>query len=169
MAGARIFLQPKSDHQLIAETGEKLFVRLYNGRDSDSLDKLRLVKYLQRLATGTNQVEPKLLPPTSAAAKFHSFRAYYQIQEWACLGIDGRLMPEEWGWHLQQGQLLPIQTDLPPAPEELLNVIRCGCTTDCSSQRCSCRKVGLGCTNACGGCRGTSCLNSYLIEDQSSI
>ena len=50
--------------------------------------------------------------------------------------------------------------------EELLNIIRCGCTTDCSSHRCNRRKVGLSCTTACEQCRGTSCLNSMLPMDE---
>lgn len=159
---ASVFQKPNCDHHLIAETGERLFVDIYNGNESDSLDKLRVVRYEQKVFTGKKQVQPKVLPPTSAAAKYHSFRVYYQVQEWACLGIDLELMPEEWGWYLHQGQLLPTQTDIPPAPEDLLNVIRCSCTTDCATQRCSCRKVGLSCTSACGGCRGSSCLNSMF-------
>ena len=162
---AKVFLQ-KSDQQLIAETGEKLLVRLYKGNYSDTLDKLRLVKYHEKMSTGSKQIQPKVLPPTTAAAKYHSYRVYYQVQEWACLGTSLTLMPEEWGFQLRRGQLLPVNTDIPPAPEELLKIVRCGCTTDCSSQRCSCRKVGLSCTAACGHCRGTSCLNSMLPMDE---
>ena len=147
--GANVFLRTNSDHQMIAETGEKLLVDIYNGSNGDTLDKLRLVKYHEKVSTGSKQVQPKVLPPTSAAAKYHSYRVFYQVQEWACLGTSLELMPEEWGFQLQRGQLLPVHTDIPPAPEELLNVIRCGCTTDCSSHRCSCRKVSLSCTNAC--------------------
>ncbi|KAK7108065.1 hypothetical protein V1264_015867 [Littorina saxatilis] len=151
---------------MIAETGEKLLVDIYKGNDGDTLDKLRLVKYHEKVFTGSKQVQPKVLPPTSAAAKYHSYRVFYQVQEWACLGTSLELMPEEWGFQLQRGQLLPVHTDIPPAPEELMNIIRCGCTTDCSSQRCSCRKVGLSCTTACGQCRGISCLNSMLPMDE---
>ena len=164
--GAKVFLWTNSDHQMIAATGEKLLVDIYNGNDGDTLDKLRLVKYHQKVSTGSKQVQPKVLPPTSAAAKYHSYRVSYQVQEWACLGTSLELMPEEWGeggLQLQRRQLLP---DISPVPEELLNVIRCGCTTDCSSHRCSCRKVGLSCTTACEQCRGTSCLNSMLPMDE---
>ena len=164
--GAKVFLRTNSDHQMIAETGEKLLVDIYNGNDGDTLDKLRLVKYHEKVSTGSKQIQPKVLPPTSAAAKYYSYRVFYQVQEWACLVTSLELMPEEWGFQLQRGQLLPVHTDISPAPEELLNVIRCGCTTDCSSHRCSCRKVGLSCTTACGQCHGTSCLNSMLPMDE---
>ena len=131
--GAKVFLCTNSDHQMIAATGEKLLVDIYNGNDGDTLDKLRLVKYHEKVSTGSKQVQPKVLPPTSAAVKYHSYRVFYQVQEWACLGTSLEHMPEEWGFQLQRGQLLP---DISPAPEELLNVIRCGRTTNCSSHRC---------------------------------
>ena len=162
--GAKVFLRTNSDHQMITETGEKLLVDIYNGNDGDTLDKL--VKYHEKVSTGSKQVQPKILPPTSAAAKYYSYRVFYQVQEWACLGTSLELMPEEWGFQLQRGQLLPVHTDISPAHEELLNVIRCGCTTDCSSHRCSCRKAGLSRTTAYGQCRGTRCLNSMLPMDE---
>jgi len=37
-------------------------------------------------------------------------------------------------------KLMPLLTDLPPAPSELLRIIRCNCQTDCSSMRCTCKK-----------------------------
>ena len=43
--GVKVFLRTNSDHQMIAETGEKLLVDIYNRNDGDTLDKLRLVKY----------------------------------------------------------------------------------------------------------------------------
>ena len=70
---------------MIAETGEKLLVDIYNGNDGDTLDKFRLVKYHEKVSTGSKQVQPKVLPPTSVAAKYHSYRVFYQVQEWACL------------------------------------------------------------------------------------
>ena len=79
--GAKVFLWTNSDHQMIAETGEKLLVDIYNGNDGDTLDKLRLVKYHEKVFTGSKQVQPKVLPPTSAAVKYHSYRVFYQAQE----------------------------------------------------------------------------------------
>ncbi|KAK7091577.1 hypothetical protein V1264_009241 [Littorina saxatilis] len=147
---------------MIAETGEKLLVDIYKGNDGDTLDKLRLVKYHEKVFTGSKQVQPKVLPPTSASAtgSFTRFRSgLVWVPVWSSCLKNG-------GFQLQRGQLLPVHTDIPPAPEELMNIIRCGCTTDCSSQRCSCRKVGLSCTTACGQCRGISCLNSMLPMDE---
>jgi len=50
---------------------------------------------------------------------------------------------------------MPLQTSLPPAPEHLLQVMRCNCQTDCSTLRCSSKKHNIECTPACGNCKGT--------------
>ena len=67
--------------------------------------------------------------------------------------------PEDWGWNWTAGKLLPIKTDLPPAHASLLEVVRCNCRTDCSTQRCTCKKHGLDCSPACGECKGHSFAN----------
>ena len=59
-------------------------------------------------------------------------------------------------------------TDQEPAPDELLNVIRCNCQATskklCSGKQCSCRSNGLRCIAPCGGCRGTECQNCVAVE-----
>ena len=54
-----------------------------------------------------------------------------------------------------------------PAPAELLKIIRCNCTTDCATARCTCKKHGMKCSMACGHCRGSSCSNANtFVEDE---
>ena len=48
----------------------------------------------------------------------------------------------------------------PLAHEALLEIIRCNCKTNCSSQRCTCKKHGLDCSVTCGVCKGQGCVNS---------
>ena len=60
--------------------------------------------------------------------------------------------------------VVPVMTLLPPAPDELLRVIRCNCTTDCSTARCSCRKHSLECSPACVQCRDIGCTNSIAAD-----
>lgn len=85
----------------------------------------------------------------------HSFRTYHQVQAW--LGQD--LSPELWGWKQTESNLLfPVQTKEPAAPEEILKLIFCRCTTDCSSARCGCRKASMLCSTICHNCNG-SCTN----------
>ena len=68
------------------------------------------------------------------------------------------------GWMTKDENVVPVMTLLPPAPDELLRVIRCSCTTDCSTARCSCRKHSLECSPACGQCRGIGCSNSTAAD-----
>ena len=140
----------------VIAAGEKALVCVYNGSSAESLDSLRYTRYCQKVATGNTVVQPESLPPTSAAASYHSLRVYLQVQEWK--GIQ--LQPQEWGWELSTGKLIPTRTYLPPAHSSLLEIIRCNCKADCSTQRCYCRKNGLDCSAACGACKGVSCTNS---------
>ena len=90
-------------------------------------------------------MEAKCLLPTSAAARYHCLRVFFQINVWKG---NTSLEPEEWGWKESDGQLLPVTTDLPPAPSKLIKFFRCDCKSGCKTMRCTCRKNGLECTSA---------------------
>ena len=140
-------------------------VLLYGGSEDERLDALRYKRFREKVASSTKYVEARSLPPTSAAAKFHSLRVYYQVQEWR--GHASDMDPEQWGWKNSSGQLLPIKTDMPPAPMELLRLFRCNCKTGCDTSRCTCRNHGLECSLACGECKGLQCSNSSnSIDDE---
>ena len=51
-----------------------------------------------------------------------------------------------------------------PAPDDILNVVRCKCKqssrNQCGSNLCSCHKNGLSCVSACGECNGIACYNA---------
>jgi len=102
-----------------------------------------------------NKIQLTALPPTSAAAREHSFRVYHQVQQW--LGVE--LPPTEWGWEVINGQLQPVFTRQPPAPEKQLTLISCNCKSGCEWS-CGCKKSGLFCTILCGHCHGNGCSNS---------
>ena len=155
---ANVFDSPISNHEEIASAGEKAFVALYNGKAEDSLNTLRFSKYCEKVAKSLNKVEPRSLPPTSAAAKYHSYRVFLQICQWKNHLCD--LQVDSWGWIHSDSGYFPILTDIAPAPADLLKIIRCNCATDCSSSRCSCQKHGMKCSMACGQCRGTACTNA---------
>ena len=160
------FTQEGCDSTDIAKAGERALVNLYGGKDGVSLNELRYARFCQKVATSTKPVEVRTLPPTSAAAKHHSLRVYYQVQEWKA--TSSVLNPEEWGWQRKADILLPILTDMPAAQKELLEIIRCSCKSGCSTGKCSCRKHGLECTTLCGNCKGVGCDNSPtpdLVED----
>ena len=47
---------------------------------------------------------------------------------------------------------------LPPAPDDVLEFVKCGCSSTCSKNICSCFKGGVPCTPLCK-CRDDECLN----------
>lgn len=61
--------------------------------------------------------------------------------------------------------LVPITTELAPAPETLLNLFSCGCKKGCEHW-CECRKAGLMSSAMCRQCVRQSCENSPdIIHD----
>ena len=155
---ARVFnsqLSPKED---VIAAGEEALIILYNGKVERSLDSLRYKRYCDKITSSSCYVHPQTLPPTSSAAKYHSLRVYYQIRQWQC--IEAGMSPQDWGWKESDGVLIPVTTDLDPAPNELLRIVRCNSQTDCSTLRCSCKKHGLNCLDACGNCWRSGCCNS---------
>ena len=113
---------------------------------------------------GHSAEQPQSLPPTSAATKYHSLRTYQQVQAW--IGESTHVPPGEWGWKVVNRQMLPIATDVPAAPQELLEIISCRCKSGCNSMRCSCRKNRMDCSTACAECRGV-CSNISASDSES--
>ena len=68
---------------------------MYNGKPGETLDCLRYKCFCEKVATNNTFIHPQTLPPTSAAAKYHSLRVYLQIQEWK--GCGREFQPLEWG------------------------------------------------------------------------
>ena len=157
-----VFMKEDATHEEVAKAGEKALISIYKGKNTDTLDNLRYQKFITKSAKSKNIVQVRTLPPTSAAAKYHFYRVYHQIQAWIGNNID----PLQWGWTQSGHRLVPLKTYLSAAPERFLNIIKCNCK-NCDTKRCSCRKHGLVCSPACGGCRGTGCSNSPLLDDES--
>ena len=146
-------------HDLIASAGEKFLLQVYNAPStSETLNDLKYVNYKNQVnkkgliaATG---LELKALPPTSDSAKYHSYRAYYQVQKW--LGND-IISPTDWGWARSE-HLIPVIKDQAAAPDKILKLISCGYKQGCS-RNCKCRKAELFCTILCSGCNDRDCTN----------
>ena len=179
---AKMFATESATPKEISTAGEQALVILYNGTPGESLDSLRYRRFCEKVSTNTSSLHPQVLPPTSAATKYHSFRVYFQILEWKGIGDIFSLL--DWEWKKIDGKFMPVFTDMSPAPNELLKMIRCNCHTDCSSMRCTCRKHNVSCSSmrctcrkhnvscspACGNCRGSGCTNSNnLIHEQENM
>ena len=148
----------------VEKAGSSALIVMYNGRENDSLNNLRYQRFWEKTARRTIAVDPCSLPSISSA-KFHSFRVYQQVQVW--LGHETDVPPEQLGWHVREGGLVPIMTDKPPAPSQFLEMIVCNCKTGCATLRWRCRKSGLECTISCSECHDT-CSNSSSMEDSES-
>lgn len=158
-ACANAFLQQKQTAAVIEGQGSKAMAVIYGGKATNSLASLRYRMFSKKVVSSQSFVTAERLPPTAAATKYHSMRVYYQMMVW--MGKDNDLDACEWGWKLEGGQLVPIESDMNAAPDNLLKMIHCNCTTACSSQRCSCRGYGLPCTSACGPCQLDTCNNLH--------
>jgi hypothetical protein len=104
--------------------------------------------------------ESEKLPPTVGALHQHILRVHLQARVWGQASIvqQESLDPLENGYHKDaDGLLKPTTTDIPPAPKSIIEMVRCHCTGDCSSQRCSCNSKDLQCTDLC--MCGTQCDN----------
>ena len=159
----KVFDAQSASSQDVIVAEEQVLVSIYNGKPGEVLDSLRYKRFCEKVATSISHLQPQSLPPTSAAAKYHSLHVYFQVQQWKGSGED-ELQPEQWGWKETEGGLMPIHTDLPPALDELLRVIRYNCQSYCSSMRCTCKKHNVKCSPACGNCRGSGCMNSDFLE-----
>lgn len=157
---ADIFMS-SDDKEVIAKAGTEAISCLYGGVPCEGLDLLRYRKFASKVANSSSVVEVQTLPPTSAAAKFHIYRVYLQVKHW--IDEDRDLDVTDWGWSVENNQCIPIKSDQPPAPDELLKVIKCKCKTGCT-KRCTCRKHGLECSSSCTECMGKNCQNSPTMQ-----
>ena len=84
-----------------------------------SVINLRQQTKLQQITGNFAQLRLEVLPPISAAAKYHSFTVYLQIQQWKG---SNTMRITDWGWEMSGGHLLPILTAQQAAPDGLLQV-----------------------------------------------
>ena len=153
---AESFSKDGQRHDIIETAGISTMILLYDGNDKEGLVNLRKKVLLGKVIKAKSFVVPGNLPHTMSATKFHSFRAYFQVMTWKGNELPN---PEDWGWYKKHELLYPVLTDLAPAPEYLLKIIRCACKTGCSNFQCQCKKNGLPCSDGCGVCQTTNCCN----------
>ena len=151
-----------SNPSAIEDLCDSLVSCLYDDRSSLTLDALRFQRFSSKVVSSSKYVQVQQLPPTSAAARYHCLRVYYQTKLWMS---HTTLNPLNFGWVLLDVVMVPEKTALPPAPEKLIQIIRCNCKTNCDSKKCTCRKHGLECSSGCEDCKGVSCSNSLTLAD----
>ncbi|KAJ8876185.1 hypothetical protein PR048_024094 [Dryococelus australis] len=154
-----VFNNPSADKGQIITAGEQFLIQLYNNEDFRSLDELCGRMYARPLARQavTASFELAALPPTSAA----------QPQDISAEWLDNRLCPTDWGCIVSGKSLIPVATELPPAPDDLLQLISCACKAECATN-CCCHTTDLSSSMMCAHCSGRGChkgSNSEHHED----
>ena len=158
-----VIQNPNASTESVGQAGQQLMVSLYGGARTETLGHLRYSYYCKLLLGRHFQAER--LPPSPGAAYFHALRTHLQVVEWESLG-QLRMEPTHWGWKLENGSLIPRQTDCPVAPDDLLKFVRCRCEKECKSTLCSCRRNALQCVAACSHCHGGGdCSNAIDLDD----
>ncbi len=77
----------------------------------------------------------------------------------------GNMDAANWGWRVEENVLVLIMSETNVAPDNLLKMIHCNCTTGYTTLRCSCRRYGLPCHTVCGQCQVELCSNPYNQHD----
>lgn len=158
---AKPFNDPCANPKVLVKNGCELIKSIYNCQNKKiSLDDLRFLRYKSLVKKSTFKLHK--LPPTVGTATQHILRAYFQLQVWR---DNDEILATDWGWKEvivdDVNILMPRLTDKQVIPDELLVIISCGCEkTNCSSQTCGCRKLGLKCTDFCQHCPDESCCSN---------
>ena len=116
----------------------------------------------------TKNLESEKLPPTLGALKPHIQRAnailatnkgYREPRPQTPLLTDN-------GWEtISDGTISPKKCLEPPAPESVVELVKCGCRSECSTARCSCHKNNLPYTPLCK-CGDCSNASDFDVPDQ---
>ena len=103
---------------------EQLVCRMYQPKTD-----IKTVKALRWSLFKKNQAESERLPPTQAALHQALRRAHYQLLVWNNDHVANPVLPspEGYGWQDEDGKWVPVMKNLPPAPEAIIQLVRCKC------------------------------------------
>ena len=118
---AQVFESGTPTVEELVTVGEQAIVCVYGGNIGENLDDLRYKHFIEKVASSAAYVQGKNLPPTSAAAHYHSLRVYYKIQQWK--GSKKTFKATDWGSIVKDSCHVPKMIYLPAAPAYLLSVI----------------------------------------------
>ncbi len=97
-------------------------VTIYNGKAEETLDHVRYQRFAEKVA-GQTYIPSSAPNLTTNVSCSKNFTASVCITKYnSGKGAGNELVPEEWGWRESEGSLVPVATNLLPAPEDLLTV-----------------------------------------------
>eukprot|EP00794_Sanderia_malayensis_P012433 gene12433-13718_t len=119
----------------------------------------------------TGKYSDDALPPNRDTLWKHIERANYQSAIWNnCLAAELQIpSPVGNGWEILDGQLTIVWMTQPPAPDSLLDFVSCKCKTGCKSQKCSCLKADLQCTELCLCVSCQNCCAATGNDDEDAV
>ena len=81
----------------------------------------------------------------------HIKRSVYQTGIWATSFETQASLPAAslFGWQKKANQWQPVWINIAEVALSCRNLVKCGCKTDCSTIRCSCKSADLPCTELC--------------------
>ena len=91
-----LIIEHSATAEQIGKAGTILYVITYGGRQEDSLNTLRYIKFMEMVSSSKASLDPQKLPPTERAAHFHSLRVHLQVIIWKELS-NNILDPKQWG------------------------------------------------------------------------
>ena len=146
---SKVFCTPTADPATVETSGCDAMVSLFNGGKSDSLASLRYSFLAEKVATAKTFVTPERLPQQHrqqililGGPIYRSWNGWARMTACNLLNGAGKLMMK-----------------YSPAPNSLLKMVHCNCSSGCSTMRCGCRKHALECTRACSNCQNGDCDN----------
>ena len=159
----RVLGNEDATQEQIMAIGRDFFLKLYGTTRVFTMNEARVSLFKKR------KTPPALknLPPTDANLMLHCLRAHHQVMLWKAASEQFPPVAAKditkYGWYLKDGVPQPYVAQIPVAPPGLLDVVSCTCKSNqpCKTNRCSCRKQCLPCTDYCNCTGDSSCRNQW--------
>ena len=101
---------------------------------------VKTVRALKLHLFSIHQSKMNRLPPTHNAFRQMLMRAHFTALQWKSLYLRSAELPNsnEYNrkWDETKEIFEPVITRNPPAPDSIIELISCGCKTDCQTDRC---------------------------------
>ena len=93
------------------------------------------------------------LPPTQSALHCAIQQTHYLSIVWENGVMPNPILPNplEYDWYMQDQKFVPVMNSMPPAPESIIHLVKCGCrSSKCATKCCTCVAHNLKCIDLCG-------------------
>ena len=151
------FGEGQNSYQITSELinqARQLVIAVYTNR-SDAFEDCDLAKVRAHKFLNNRSTMLKLLPPTEDAYLLHLQRAALATIIDKTAHVAKPQLPPfmDYGWALQDGKLVPVQSTQPAWPQTITQGVACDCTKGCN-RNCSCARKNVACYIGCH-CQGS--------------